>query len=81
MAIHGERIYRACPGRAVVEVTDLAGVVVDALAYEEAQGAAEFVDCNGDFYAPRRLRGIFGSGVCPRTASGERRRTAPRGAR
>ena len=31
------RIYRACPGRAVVEVTDLAGVVVDALAYEEAQ--------------------------------------------
>ena len=60
MAIHGERIYRACPGRAVVEVTDLAGVVVDALAYEEAQGAAEFVDCNGDF-------------LCAATASGHLR--------
>ena len=60
MAIHGERIYRACPGRAVVEVTDLGGDVVDALAYEEAQGAAEFVDCNGDF-------------LCAATASGHLR--------
>ena len=82
MAIHGERIYRACPGRAVVEVTDLGGDVVDALAYEEAQGAAEFVDCNGGFFVRvDGFGGIFGSGVCRRTASGARRRTAPRAAR
>ena len=48
MAIHGTRIYRSVPGRALIEVTDLDGVVTDALSYEEAQGEAGFLDCNGD---------------------------------
>ncbi len=48
MAIHGSRIYRSVPGRALIEVTDLDGVVTDALSYEEAQGEAGFLDCNGE---------------------------------
>ena len=60
MAIHGTRIYRSVPGRALIEVTDLDGVVTDALSYEEAQGEAGFLDCNGDY-------------LCVATASGHLR--------
>ena len=66
MAIHGTRIYRSVPGRALIEVTDLDGVVTDALSYEEAQGEAGFLDCK---HTVSQARGAWSTSASRRLLS------------
>ena len=79
MAIHGTRIYRSVPGRALIEVTDLDGVVTDALSYEEAQGEAGFLDCNGDYLCAATASGHLRFWRLPSDGEGRARAHGPTG--